>query len=65
MCYYVIVKGNIQRIEKMNNPIMTRIDDNLFKLLNDFCNEKHWKPSQAVREILTLFFKNELSEISG
>lgn len=49
----------------MNNPIMTRIDDNLFKLLSDFANEKHWKTSQAVREILTLFFQNELSDSAG
>ena len=49
----------------MNNPIMTRIDDNLLKLLNEFCKEKHWKPSQAVREIVAQFFKYELSETSG
>jgi hypothetical protein len=65
MCYYVIIKGNIQRNRKMNNPIMTRIDDNLLKLLNEFCKEKHWKPSQAVREIVAQFFKYELSETSG
>ena len=49
----------------MNNPVHARIDDELLKLLDSFCNKHHWKTSQAIREILTLFFKNELSENSG
>ena len=48
----------------MNNPIMTRIDDELFNRLLNFANAKHWKISQAVREIVTTFL-NELSENSG
>ena len=48
----------------MNNPIMTRIDDELFNRLIAFANQKHWKVSQAVREIVASFL-NELSENSG
>lgn len=49
----------------MNNPIMTRVDDDLFNKLEKFADEKHWKVSQAVREILAQFFKYELSDNAG
>lgn len=49
----------------MNNPIMTRIDDKLLKLLDDFAKQNHWKTSQAVREILSIFFKYELPDNAG
>ena len=47
------------------NPIMTRIDDNLFKLLEDFSKEKRWKTSQAIREIVAQFFNYELTDNVG
>ena len=49
----------------MNNPIMTRIDDDLFNKLENYANEKHWKVSQAVREIIIKFFNYELSDNAG
>lgn len=47
------------------NPIMTRIDDNLFKLLEEFSKEKRWKTSQTIREIVAQFFNYELSDNVG
>lgn len=50
----------------MNNPIMTRIDDELLIKLEKFADNKHWKVSQAVREILVAFFNGyELSVNDG
>jgi hypothetical protein len=49
----------------MNNPIMTRIDDELFKLLDEYSKDKHWKISQTVREIVAQFFNYELSANDG
>ena len=49
----------------VTNLITTRIDDRLLNLLDEFASKHHWTASQSIREILTLFFENELSEISG
>ncbi|MBR2526575.1 hypothetical protein IKE67_08945 [bacterium] len=49
----------------MNNPVHTRIDDELLKLLQGFCKEHKWKPSQAIREIIAQFFNYELSDNAG
>lgn len=51
--------------KRMNNPIMTRIDDELFKLLDEYSKNKHWKISQTVREIVAQFFNYELSANDG
>lgn len=46
----------------MKNHIQSKIDDKLSELLKNFCKEKHWETSQAVREILSMFFHYEPSD---
>lgn len=49
----------------MKNHIQSKIDDKLSELLKNFCKEKHWETSQAVREILSMFFHYEPTDNVG
>lgn len=49
----------------MNNQIQSKIDDKLLELFENFCKEKHWNTSQAIREILSMFFHYEPSDNAG
>lgn len=43
----------------------SRIEPKLLDMLKDYAHQKRWTTSQAIEEIIAMFFKYELSEISG
>jgi len=44
--------------ELLNNPIVTRVDDNILGQLEEYASQKKWSISQVVREIITTYFAN-------
>ena len=43
----------------------SRIEPKLLNMLKDYAHQKRWTTSQAIEEIIALFFQYELSENSG
>ena len=43
----------------MSNVVGTRLDNNYLQQLKNYAKKKSWTPSQAIREIVTLFFSKE------